>query len=185
MAPGSGIFPFTREDKQLLMAVALQMAFAIQNVELVRQVAGEERLRHELELATTVQRRLFPECPPESASLDLAGVCHPAHGVGGDYYDFIQLENFKLGIAVADVAGKGISAALLMSTVQASLRSRAQSVNGNLTELVSSMNQLLHLSTDAASYATFFYAQFDEQTRMLTYVNAGHNPPILYTRHLP
>ncbi|MEK6304612.1 MAG: SpoIIE family protein phosphatase [Acidobacteriota bacterium] len=179
LGPRLGDLPFSREDKQLLMAVALQMAFAIQNVELVRQVAGEERLRHELELATTVQRRLFPECPPESASLDLAGVCHPAHGVGGDYYDFIQLNDRKLGIAVADVAGKGISAALLMSTVQASLRSRAQSVNGNLIELVSSMNQLLHLSTDAASYATFFYAQFDEQTRILTYVNAGHNPPIL------
>ncbi|MFY9610829.1 MAG: SpoIIE family protein phosphatase [Blastocatellia bacterium] len=179
LGPRLGDLPFSREDRQLLMAVALQMAFAMQNVELVRQVAGEERLRHELELATTVQRRLFPECPPESASLDLAGVCHPAHGVGGDYYDFIQLEDCKLGIAVADVAGKGISAALLMSTVQASLRSRAQSVNGNLIELVSSMNQLLHLSTDAASYATFFYAQFDEQTRVLTYVNAGHNPPIL------
>jgi sigma-B regulation protein RsbU (phosphoserine phosphatase) len=179
LGPRLGDLPFSREDKQLLMAVALQMAFAIQNVELVQQVAGEERLRHELELATTVQRRLFPECPPESASLDLAGVCHPAHGVGGDYYDFIQLNDGKLGIAVADVAGKGISAALLMSTVQASLRSRAQSVNGNLIELVSSMNELLHLSTDAASYATFFYAQFDEQTRILTYVNAGHNPPIL------
>jgi phosphoserine phosphatase RsbU/P len=179
LGPRLGDLPFSREDRQLLMAVALQMAFAMQNVELVQQVAAEERLRQELELATTVQRRLFPECPPESVSLDLAGVCHPAHGVGGDYYDFIQLENCKLGIAVADVAGKGISAALLMSTVQASLRSRAQSVNGNLIELVSSMNQLLHLSTDAASFATFFYAQFDEQTRMLTYVNAGHNPPIL------
>jgi phosphoserine phosphatase RsbU/P len=179
LGPRLGDLPFSREDKQLLMAVALQMAFAIQNVELLQQVAGEERLRHELTLATTVQRRLFPECPPESVSLDLAGVCHPAHGVGGDYYDFIQLGDCKLGIAVADVAGKGISAALLMSTVQASLRSRAQSVNGNLIELVSSMNQLLHLSTDAASYATFFYAQFDEQTRILTYVNAGHNPPIL------
>jgi sigma-B regulation protein RsbU (phosphoserine phosphatase) len=179
LGPRLGDLPFSREDKQLLMAVALQMAFAIQNVELVQQVAGEERLRHELELATTVQRRLFPECPPESDSLDLAGVCHPAHGVGGDYYDFIKLDDFKLGIAVADVAGKGISAAILMSTVQASLRSRAQSVNGNLIELVSSMNELLHLSTDAASYATFFYAQFDERTRILTYVNAGHNPPIL------
>ncbi|HTG14624.1 MAG TPA: SpoIIE family protein phosphatase [Blastocatellia bacterium] len=179
LGPRLGDLPFSREDKQLLMAVALQMAFAIKNVELVQLVAAEERLRHELELATTVQRRLFPECPPDSASLDLWGVCHPAHGVGGDYYDFIQLDDRKLGIAVADVAGKGISAALLMSTVQASLRSRAQSVNGNLIELVSSMNELLHFSTDAASYATFFYAQFDEVTRLLTYVNAGHNPPIL------
>jgi sigma-B regulation protein RsbU (phosphoserine phosphatase) len=99
--------------------------------------------------------------------------------VGGDYYDFIVLDDGKLGIAVADVAGKGISAALLMSTVQASLRSQAPSVDGNLTRLVSSMNKLLHSSTDASSFATFFYAQFDERTGHLTYVNAGHNPPIL------
>jgi sigma-B regulation protein RsbU (phosphoserine phosphatase) len=96
-----------------------------------------------------------------------------------NYYDFIPLPEGKLGIAVADVAGKGISAALLMCTVQASLRSQAQTVNGHLTELVSSMNRLLHVSTDAASYATFFYAQFDERTGLLTYVNAGHNPPII------
>ncbi len=179
LGPRLGDLPFSREDKQLLMAVAFQMAFAIQNAELVQQIAEEERLRHELEIATAVQRRLFPECPPDVESLELAGVCHPARGVGGDYYDFIVLEGNKLGIAVADVAGKGISAALLMSTVQASLRSQAPSVNGQLTELVSSMNRLLHVSTDAASYATFFYAQFDEKSRLLTYVNAGHNPPLL------
>lgn len=179
LGPRLGDLPFSREDRQLLTAVAFQMAFAIQNAELVQQIAEEERLRHELEIATAVQRRLFPECPPDVASLELAGVCHPARGVGGDYYDFILLDDNKVGIAVADVAGKGISAALLMSTVQASLRSQAPSVNGKLTELVSSMNRLLHVSTDAASYATFFFAQFDEETRMLTYVNAGHNPPIL------
>jgi sigma-B regulation protein RsbU (phosphoserine phosphatase) len=179
LGPRLGDLPFSREDKQLLMAVAFQMAFAIQNAELVQQIAEEERLRHELEIATEVQRRLFPECPPDLESLELAGVCHPARGVGGDYYDFILLEDNKVGIAVADVAGKGISAALLMSTVQASLRSQAPSVNGNLTKLVSSMNRLLHVSTDAASYATFFYAQFDGHSGLLTYVNAGHNPPML------
>jgi phosphoserine phosphatase RsbU/P len=175
-----GDLPFSSEDKQLLMAVAWQMAFAIQNAELVRRISEEDRLRHELELATRVQQRLFPECPPPMERLELFGVCHPARGVGGDYYDFILLEKGKLGIAVADVAGKGISAALLMSTVQASLRSQAPSVNGNLTGLVSSMNRLLHLSTDASSFATFFYAQFDEETGQLTYVNAGHNPPLLW-----
>jgi sigma-B regulation protein RsbU (phosphoserine phosphatase) len=179
LGPRLGDLPFSREDKQLLMAVAWQMAFAVENTRLVQQAAEEERLRHELDIATTVQRRLFPERPPDVKSLELAGVCHPARGVGGDYYDFILLEPGKVGIAVADVAGKGISAALLMSTVQASLRSQAPSVNGNLIELVSSMNRLLHTSTDAASYATFFYAQFDEVTGFLTYVNAGHNPPIL------
>jgi sigma-B regulation protein RsbU (phosphoserine phosphatase) len=161
------------------MMVAWQMAFAIQNAVLVQQITEEERLRHELDIATSVQRRLFPECPPKVDRLDLAGVCHPAGGVGGDYYDFLVLEEGVVGIAVADVAGKGISAALLMSTVQASLRSQAPAVNGRLTDLVSSMNELLHRSTDASSYATFFYAQFDERTGRLTYVNAGHNPPLL------
>ncbi len=179
LGPRLGDLPFSRDDRHLLMAVALQMAFAIQNAELVQEIAIEERLRHELAIATTVQQRLFPESPPEMASLELSGVCYPARGVGGDYYDFIVLDEGKVGIAVADVAGKGISAALLMCTVQASLRSQAQTVNGNLTALVSSMNRLLHVSTDAASYATFFYAQFDERTGLLTYVNAGHNPPML------
>lgn len=179
LGPRLGDLPFSRDDRHLLMAVALQMAFAIQNAELVQEIAVEERLRHELAIATTVQQRLFPESPPEMASLELSGVCYPARGVGGDYYDFIVLDQGKVGIAVADVAGKGISAALLMCTVQASLRSQVQNVNGNLTELVSSMNRLLHVSTDASSYATFFYAQFDERTGLLTYVNAGHNPPML------
>jgi sigma-B regulation protein RsbU (phosphoserine phosphatase) len=174
-----GDLPFASDDRQLLMAVAFQVAFAIQNAELVQQVAEEERLRHELEIATAVQRRLFPAAPPDVESLELAGVCHPARGVCVDYYDFIQLDGNRVGIAVADVAGKGISAALLMSTVQASLRSQAPQVNGRLTELVSSMNHLLHGSTDAASYATFFYAQYDEAQQALTYVNAGHNPPLL------
>jgi len=151
----------------------------IENAQLVRRKAEEERLRTELEFATEVQRRLFPERPPTLASLELSGVCHPARGVGGDYYDFLVLGPGQVGIAVADVAGKGISAALLMSTVQASLRSQAATVDGRLTELVASMNRLLYGSTDTSSYATFFYAQFDEHSRCLTYVNAGHNPPLL------
>jgi phosphoserine phosphatase RsbU/P len=179
LGPRLGDLPFSREDKQMLMTVAWQMAFAIQNALLIEQATEEERLRHELDIATAVQRRLFPECPPEVEGLELAGLCHPAGGVGGDYYDFIMLDDGKVGIAVADVAGKGISAALLMSTVQASLRSQAPSVNGRLTDLVSSMNRLLHMSTDASSYATFFYAQFDHENGFLTYVNAGHNPPIM------
>ncbi|HEX5734578.1 MAG TPA: SpoIIE family protein phosphatase [Blastocatellia bacterium] len=179
LGPRLGDLPYSREDKNLLMALAWQMAFAIQNAQLVQQISEEERLRHELEIATSVQQRLFPQSPPDVGRVELSGLCHPARGVGGDYYDFILLGPGRVGIAVADVAGKGISAALLMSTVQASLRSQAPSVDGNLTGLVSSMNRLLHISTDASAYATFFYAQYDEEAQMLTYVNAGHNPPIL------
>ncbi len=179
LGPRLGDLPFSREDQQLLMAAVWQMALAIENTQLIRRKAEEEGLRRELEFATQVQQRLFPQGAPELASLELAGVCHPAHGVGGDYYDFLVLGNGQIGIAVADVAGKGISAALLMSTVQASLRSQALLVNVQLTELVASMNRLLCGSTDSGSYATFFYAQFDERTQRLTYVNAGHNPPLL------
>jgi phosphoserine phosphatase RsbU/P len=179
LGPKLAELPFSSDDRRMLMSVAWQMAFAIENNRLIHQMAEEKRLRQELELATEVQRRLFPQRPPDVASLDLSGVCYPASGVGGDYYDFLVLDNDQIGIAVADVAGKGISAALLMSIVQASLRSQAPSINGDLTVLVSSMNRLLHRSTGPSSYATFFYAQFDEKTGILTYVNAGHNPPIL------
>jgi phosphoserine phosphatase RsbU/P len=174
-----GNLPFSAEDKQMLMSVAGQMAFVIENAKLVGRMVEEEGLRRELSLATEVQRRLFPERPPACEALELAGFCQPARGVGGDYYDFLALGDRQIGIAVADVAGKGISAALLMSIVQASLRSQAASARGSLSDLVSTMNRLMYSSTTEASYATFFYAQFDEDTRRLTYVNAGHNPPFL------
>ncbi|MGB7921786.1 MAG: SpoIIE family protein phosphatase [Pyrinomonadaceae bacterium] len=174
-----GNLPFSAEDKQMLMSVAGQMAFVIENAKLVGRMVEEEGLRRELSLATEVQRRLFPEHPPVRESLELSGFCQPARGVGGDYYDFLALDDGQIGIAVADVAGKGISAALLMSIVQASLRSQAVAARGSLSDLVSTMNRLMYSSTTEASYATFFYAQLDERSRRLTYVNAGHNPPFL------
>ncbi|MBD0371795.1 MAG: serine/threonine-protein phosphatase, partial [Pyrinomonadaceae bacterium] len=107
--------------------------------------------------------------------------------VGGDYYDFLPLESQQLGVAIADVAGKGISAALVMASVQAALRSQTmtQKVAQGcspiaLTDLVVAINRLLYGSTRPATYVTFFYAQFDEHTKRLTYVNAGHNPPLLF-----
>lgn len=177
-----GDLPFSREDEQMLMSVAYQMAFALENRQLVERRAEEERLRRELEMATEVQQRLFPASAPVMKTAELCGVCHPAEGVGGDYYDFIPLDAGRIGVAIADVAGKGISAALLMSTIQASLRSYAPiaaSTDAEITDLISSMNSLLYASTASNSYATFFYAQYNEERRELTYVNAGHNPPLL------
>ncbi len=179
VGPRLGDLPFSREDRALLANVAWQMAIAVENNRLVRRLAQEESLRRELRLASEVQRRLFPDKPPRLRRLELAGLCHPARGVGGDYYDFLTLGDGRLGIAVADVAGKGLSAALLMSIVQASLRSHARRDGLPLTELVASMNQLLYRSTARNSFASFFYAEVDEATGRLTYVNAGHNPPML------
>jgi phosphoserine phosphatase RsbU/P len=180
--------PYSIADKEMLMSVAGELAFVIENSKLVERTVEEERLRRELALASEVQQRLFPESPPISASLELAGYCQPARGVGGDYYDFLALDDEQIGIAVADVAGKGISAALVMSIVQASLRSQTmapaaaqggRNSSSSLAELVSTINRLLCSSTGTATYVTFFYAQFDERTRRLSYINAGHNPPLL------
>lgn len=177
LGPRLGDLPYDREDRALLNAVAWQMAFAVENTRLVRRMVEEARLRREIELAGDVQRRLFPERPPETRCLELAGLCHPAQGIGGDYYDFLATGDGRVGIAVADVAGKGISAALIMSLVQASLRSQYGGVA--LPELVASMNRLLYRSTARNAFASFFLAQFDEATGQLAYVNAGHNPPFL------
>jgi sigma-B regulation protein RsbU (phosphoserine phosphatase) len=177
LGPRRGDLPYSREDRQLLQAVSWQLAFAIENTQLVRRKADEERMRREMAMASEVQRRLFPEGPLASSRLDITGLCLPAQGVGGDYYDFLYLRDGLIGIAVADVAGKGISAALLMSVVQASLRSQAGSASP--TDLVASMNRLLYRSAARNRFASLFYAEFDEATDLLTFVNAGHNPPLL------
>ena len=103
----------------------------------------------------------------------------PARSVGGDYYDFLDLGNQRIGIALADVAGKGVAAALIMSVVQASLRILATEDGISLSTLAARMNHFLHRATGSNAYATFFYAQIDERTRQMRYVNAGHNPPYL------
>ncbi len=173
---------FTSAERRALRNAAAQLALMLDNARLTDRIVQQERLTRDLELAGEVQKRLFPEKSPESAAVQLIGISIPARGVGGDYYDFLELGNKQIGIALADVAGKGIAAALVMSVVQASLRSLADQNGSSLAQLASKMNRLLHRSTGVNSYATFFYAQFDEDRRQLRYVNAGHNPPFLLRR---
>ena len=176
-------FPYNDRDKELLMSIASQLALIIENAKLANRMVAQERLNRELALAAEVQQQLLPSDPPRGESVEVAGFCQPARGVGGDYYDFIPFDN-QLGIAIADVSGKGMPAALMMSTVQATLRSLSLDTGvppksyGQVSDMVSKLNRLLCNSTGASSYATFFYAQFDERTRRLAYVNAGHNPPL-------
>src|SRR6185503_2926490 len=121
--PRRGGFQYSAADRELLMSVAGQLALIIDNARLTERMVAQERLRRELALAAEVQQRLLPSHAPKSAGIEIAGFCEPARGVGGDYYDFISFDNSQLGVAIADVAGKGMPAALLMSTVQATLRS--------------------------------------------------------------
>jgi sigma-B regulation protein RsbU (phosphoserine phosphatase) len=171
--------PYAKEDNRLLLVVANQMGTFIENMELLSRRVEEERTAREMAMAAEVQRHLFPADGLEDDDLDIYGTCLPALGVGGDYYDYFDTNDRRTCIAIADVAGKGIAAALLMSTVQASLRCQLISGDKSLDDVVSSMNRLLQRSTGDGDYATFFLAQFDKRTHGLTYVNAGHNPPML------
>ncbi|MGD0500435.1 MAG: SpoIIE family protein phosphatase [Bryobacteraceae bacterium] len=145
----------------------------------------KERLQSELEIAHEVQAQLFPRDVPTIKSLELKGVCRPARVVSGDYYDFLVLPDAELVFAIGDVAGKGISAALLMATIQSTVRTQLGGVNGSgpkhlsAAGLVSQLNRQLFANTAPEKYATFFLALYDEPNSRLTYTNAGHLPPIL------
>lgn len=175
--------PADAKTARLLRSVASQLALMIENSHLTDRIVEQERLRRELALASEVQKRLFPEKAPDVRSAQLVGHCLPARGVGGDYYDFLRIGSDHLGVALADVAGKGIAAALVMSVVQASLRSLADDPAISLSQLTGKINRLLCASTGPNSYATFFCARLDETKRCLTYVNGGHNPPFLLRNH--
>jgi phosphoserine phosphatase RsbU/P len=176
--------PYTGSDVRLLKSVAAQTGLALENANLVRTVADEvaqrERMNREVEIAREVQERLFPQKLPIIAGLDYAGHCRPALGVGGDYYDFLALPKGNLGIAIGDVSGKGIAAALMMASLQASLRSEATRAPENLAAAVSNINHLVYEASASNRYATFFYGQYDPARGTFDYVNAGHNPPMLF-----
>jgi predicted permease len=170
---------FSAPEKQVLRACADQFALMIANARLTDRVVEQETLRRDIALASEVQRRLLPDAPPSVDGADFAAMSVPARRIGGDYYDFVELRDRALGIALADVSGKGVAAALIMSVVQASLRIISSEGDVPPPRLVARMNQFVHRSTPGSKYATFFYAQLDQQGRQLRYVNAGHNAPYL------
>ncbi|HWT02657.1 MAG TPA: SpoIIE family protein phosphatase [Pyrinomonadaceae bacterium] len=183
LGPKQSEEPYSNTDLRLLQSVATQTGLALENSQLTAAIAAEvaqrERLNREVEIAREVQERLFPQKLPQISGLDYSGACRPALGVGGDYYDFLLLPGGRFGIAVGDVSGKGIAAALLMASLQASLRGQAVVGTSDLAELMSTVNRLVYDASAENRYATFFYAQYEPQTRSLTYVNAGHNPPMI------
>jgi sigma-B regulation protein RsbU (phosphoserine phosphatase) len=146
--------------------------------ELIEEQSKRQKLENEIVIAREVQSQLFPQVLPTLPGLELAAICRPARVVSGDYYDFIRTGNNTVGIALADISGKGIFAALLMASLQATLRSHAgfDGVSGT-AELVARLNRHLFRNTSDDRYATFFYAVYDVAARTLTYTNAGHLAP--------
>lgn len=131
-------------------------------------------LRRDLRSASDVQRALFPRVKPAVGGVDFAGACVPARIVGGDYYDYFQVDGAGLALMVADVAGKGASAALLMANLQGAVRSSAPAHGADCVRLADRLNEVMYAATDAARYVTVFYSVLDPSTGALTYVNAGH-----------
>jgi sigma-B regulation protein RsbU (phosphoserine phosphatase) len=174
--------PYSGSDLRLLNSVATQTSLALEVSRLTEtisaQVAQRERLNRELEIAREVQERLFPQRLPTVPGLDYWAECRPAREVGGDYYDFLELPGGKLGIAIGDISGKGIGAALMMANLEACLRGQAPSAQ-SLPELIRRVNRMIYEASSANRYATFFYAEYDPQIRTIRYVNAGHNAPVV------
>jgi sigma-B regulation protein RsbU (phosphoserine phosphatase) len=177
-----------RSDDQLgaLAASFNQMTEYVEH--LVKELVQKERLERELEIAKEVQEQLFPNQMPKMAGMDVTGICLPARTVSGDYYDFLPLGDNELGIALGDICGKGISAALLMANLQATLRSNAMNIKKNpglngskiVAGVVESLNSQIYSYTAANKFATFFYALYDNRLQTLIYCNAGHNPPLYF-----
>jgi len=158
--------------------------------QLVQEVKEKEKLESELEIAREVQSQLFPKNVPKLKTLELAGVCNPARVVSGDYYDFLPVNCRMTAIAIGDIAGKGISAALLMASVQSAMHAQLTAIQETDGEspsnfalstatLVTRLNRQLYESTSPEKYATFYCAVYDDESGQLAYTNAGHLPPIL------
>ncbi|MFN0111331.1 MAG: PP2C family protein-serine/threonine phosphatase [Blastocatellia bacterium] len=185
-----------RDQLATLSSSFNQMTRSIRD--LLRVSAEKQRLDQEMKIAAQVQARLFPRSTPKTDWLDFApGVCIPARAVSGDYYDFLEISPEVIGVVVADVCGKGVSAALMMANLQANLRGQVQAhhdaydyklkIGSSVPEaqvhhvrhIVRRVNQQVTASMIDASYITFFYAEIDQQRTTLRYTNAGHNPPLL------
>jgi sigma-B regulation protein RsbU (phosphoserine phosphatase) len=175
--------PYSARDKRLLASVAGQAGIAMRSISLAESMAqsmeAERRSEQEMQIARQVQSRLLPQEAPKLATLDCAGKCIQTRAVGGDYYDFLDFGSGKLGLVVADISGKGISGALLMANLQASLRGQYALALEDLPRLLRSVNYLFYKNTETRNYATMFFSLYDDESRTLRYVNCGHNPPML------
>lgn len=151
---------------------------AIENKKLARQQLEQEAFKKELEIAKQVQNYLFPKNLPATDQFEVAAYYQPHHNVGGDYYDYIQIDEDQFLLCIADVSGKGVPAALMMSNFQASLHTLVRQTN-DLTTIVSELNHQIKFSGNGEIFITFFVAIYSKSQESLRYINCGHNPPLL------
>lgn len=176
---------FSEEDDmynkvQLITTITNIIAVAIENKRLFKRQLEQERLKREMELAGEVQKMLIPKTLPQTDEYSFASIYKPQLGVGGDYFDYIQFEDGKIVFCIGDFTGKGVAAALLMANFQANFHTLINK-RATLDEFIRDLNHSVNLITGGERFITFFIAEYDRQKKLLRYINAGHNPPLLMT----
>jgi len=173
--------PFSEDDLKLLTLVANLAAVKIENAKLIEQAIEKGRMDRELALAAQIQKNFLPKENPKFENYDIAGTNLTCCTVGGDYYDFIPVGPERLGIVIADVAGNGMSASLLMASLRAALHSEVHP-DYSAEAMTVKLNDFVHSSSSSDRFITFFFGELEKASGALSYINAGHNPPILF-RH--
>lgn len=169
---------FDDDDLRLLTTIASVAAIKVQNALLMEERIETERMRQQLQSARNIQSRLLPGRPPAVPGYDMTGISFSCFEVGGDYFDFIPIDDTRMMLALGDVSGKGLDAAILMSSLHASIRAQAES-GASVVELGNRVNRYLVRNTPANKFATLFCAILDHSRHELRYMNAGHNPPLI------
>jgi sigma-B regulation protein RsbU (phosphoserine phosphatase) len=169
---------FGEEDLKMLTLLANLAAIKIENARLIEKALEQERLEKELALAAQIQRDFLPKASPPLPNFDIHGLNIPCQQVGGDYFDYIPVEAGQLGLVIADVSGKGVSASLLMASLRASLHAEVGSGH-RIEHMAGKLNDFVCRSSGSSCFITFFYGELNPATGGLRYLNAGHNPPLV------
>ncbi len=169
---------FTEDHLKVLTTLASVAAIRVENARLLEEQIQRERMEHELQLASEIQQRFQPTSAPQVTGYEMQGISFPCYEIGGDYYDFIERQDGRMVITLGDVSGKGTAAALLMSSLHASVHAQAES-NDSLVGTISAVNRYLADNIPSNRFVTLFYAELDPQSGALSFLNAGHNPPLI------
>ncbi len=172
---------FADEDLELLTLLSNLAAVKIENSRHIEQEKEKEQIEKQLELAAQVQKDFLPQKNPECKQFEITGANIPCYQVGGDYYDFIDIDEDRIGVTIADVSGKGVSSALIMAQLRASLHTQV-SPTYDINEMAAKLNTLVHASTASNVFITFFFGDLNKKTGEFSYINAGHTPPILLNK---
>ena len=172
---------FNKDDLRLLTLLSNMAAIKIENSKLVIQALEKEKMEKELELAAQIQKDFLPGEHPQCDNFEIAGANLPCYSVGGDYYDFLAIDVDRLGFVVADVSGKGVSASLLMASLRAALHSEI-GPQYDMEGMAKKLNSFVHKSSASNHFITFFFSELDRKTGDFLYLNAGHNPPMIFDK---